>query len=293
MLENPFNDTTYSDQTDSNLISEALNGSKKSLELLIKRHQLFIYNIVWKMVLNPQNAEDITQDILIKIVTKLPQFQQKSQFRTWLYRIAVNHVLNVKKQFREWQFTDFDTVATVLKQLPDNATSEALEEVHEDVKISCTAGMLLCLTRQQRIVFILGAIFNISSKLGAEILEISSANFRQRLSRAKKDLYNFMNDNCGLINQANPCRCPKKTRAFIANGWTSPDNLQFNTRIITPLYKSIPKKNEAFLKVYQEKYQLFFSEHPLQTPLKGTEWVTSILQDKKIEEIFNLRDEKP
>ena len=77
MLENPFKDTTYSDQTDSNLITESLNGSKRSLELLIKRHQPFIYNIVWKMVLNPQNAEDITQDILIKIITKLPQFQQK------------------------------------------------------------------------------------------------------------------------------------------------------------------------------------------------------------------------
>ncbi|MGH1339812.1 MAG: RNA polymerase sigma factor [Aureispira sp.] len=290
MLENPLNDDHYQPQTDALLVVEALNGSKPSLELLIKRHQPFIYNIVWKMVLNPQNAEDITQDILIKIITKLPQFQHKSQFRTWLYRIAVNHVLNVKKQFREVQFTDFDTVATVLQQLPDNDAPETIEDIKEDVKISCTAGMLLCLDRAQRIVFILGAIFNIKSQLGADILEISAVNFRKRLSRARKDLHNFMNDNCGLINKSNPCRCPKKTRAFIANGWTDPDDLQFNSRIITDLYKAVPKKNEVLLDIYEEKYQLLFSEHPLQRPLKEVEWVNNILKDKKIEQLFNLND---
>ncbi len=290
MLENPLNDDHYQPQTDALLVVEALNGSKPSLELLIKRHQPFIYNIVWKMVLNPQNAEDITQDILIKIITKLPQFQHKSQFRTWLYRIAVNHVLNVKKQFREVQFTDFDTVATVLQQLPDNDAPETIEDIKEDVKISCTAGMLLCLDRAQRIVFILGAIFNIKSQLGADILEISAVNFRKRLSRARKDLHNFMNDNCGLINKTNPCRCPKKTRAFIANGWTDPDDLQFNSRIITDLYKAVPKKNEVLLDIYEEKYQLLFSEHPLQRPLKEVEWVNNILKDKKIEQLFNLND---
>ncbi len=289
MLENPFIDPNYNDKTDSDLVAEALNGSKKSLETLVARHQLFIYNIVWKMVLNPQNAEDITQDILIKVITKLSQFQNKSQFRTWLYRLVVNHVLNVKKQFRELEFTDFNTIGKVLKQLPDNEVLEPSHDLIEDVKISCTAGMLLCLDRNQRITFILGAIFNINSNLGGEILEITPQNFRKRLSRARKDLHSFMNNNCGLINKENPCRCPKKTRAFISNGWTNKDDLQFNARIIKDVYRSIPKKNEKFLEVFEEKYQILFSEHPLQQPLTGKEIINEIIKDKKIESIFNLR----
>lgn len=288
MLEHPFNSKHYNDQTDSDLVAKALNGSKQSLEQLLARHHTFVYNLVWKMVLNPQNAEDITQDILIKVITKLSQFQKKSKFRTWLYRIAVNHVLNVKKQFREFHFTDFESVASTLNQLPDNPESEEMEDINEDVRISCTAGMLLCLDRKQRITFILGAIFGIDSKLGADILRIKPSNFRQRLSRARKDLHSFMNDNCGLINKSNPCRCPKKTRAFIANGWADPHDLKFNTRIVTTIYDSVPTKNEQLLEVVETQYRYLFAKHPLQQPLKGAGIVDDILSNKDIASIFNL-----
>ncbi len=288
MTENPFNYKNYDDETDLNLVAESLNGSKKSLEVLVSRHQPFIYNIVWKMVLNPQNAEDISQDILIKVITKLSQFQNKSTFRTWLYRIVVNHVLNIKKQFRELEFTDFNTVASVLDSLPDNDEPEKSEKLNEEIKISCTAGMLLCLNRNQRITFILGAIFNIESKLGAEILEISTVNFRKRLSRARKDLHSFMNDNCGLINKNNSCRCPKKTKAFIENGWTDPTNLKFNTNLLRNVYQSIPKRNNELLGLYEEKYQILFENHPLQKPLEGSYVFNKIFGDGKIDDIFKL-----
>jgi hypothetical protein len=57
-MENPFHIQNYDDQTDWFLVGESLNGSKASLEKLISRHQTFIYNVAWKMVLNPQDAED-------------------------------------------------------------------------------------------------------------------------------------------------------------------------------------------------------------------------------------------
>jgi RNA polymerase sigma factor (sigma-70 family) len=291
-MENPFHIQNYDDKTDWLLVSESLNGSKSSLEKLISRHQTFIYNVAWKMVLNPQDAEDITQDILIKIITKLSQFNNKSLFRTWLYRIAVNHILNCKKQRRELQFTDFSTVGNMIDQLPDNELSEIEQaqfaDTTEDVRISCTAGMLLCLDREQRMTFILGAIFNIDHRLGAEILEITPDNFRQRLSRARKDLHSFMHNKCGLINQSNPCRCPKKTKSFIELGWALPDNLQFNARHVKDIYNSVPQKNEALISVLEEKYQLLFSNHPLQEPLNKTKIIDELFKDNKLKTIFNL-----
>jgi len=75
------------------------------------------------------------------------------------------------------------------------------------VRDRCMTATLLCLDRKQRIVFILGSIFNVSSTIAAEILDISPENFRKQLSRAKADLFQFMEANCGLINPRNSCRC--------------------------------------------------------------------------------------
>ena len=71
------------------------SGSKEALELLITRHQRWIYNIALRMVFLPQDAEDATQEILIKLLTKLSTFRGESEFRTWLYRLAVNHFENL------------------------------------------------------------------------------------------------------------------------------------------------------------------------------------------------------
>ena len=85
-----------------------------------------------------------------------------------------------------------------------------------------TSGMLMCLIREQRIVYILGEIFEVDFEMGAEILELTAANFRKQLSRARQQLYNFMENKCCLINKNNPCRCHKKTRTFIEKGWVNP-----------------------------------------------------------------------
>lgn len=85
----------------------------------------------------------------------------------------------------------------------------------DEARITCTAGMLLCLDRGQRLIYILGEIFEVSDTVAAELLETSRENFRQRLARARRDLHNFMNDKCGLVNRANSCRCAKKTRGFM------------------------------------------------------------------------------
>ena len=67
------------------------------------------------------------------------------------------------------------------------------------------------LDRKQRLIFTLGAILGASDTVGAEVLEMTSDNFRQCLVRARRDLHSFMNQQCGLVNKGNPCRCPKKT----------------------------------------------------------------------------------
>ena len=92
------------------------------------------------------------------------------------------------------------------------------------------SGMLLCLDRTQRLVFTLGSVLGVDSELGGEIMEISPANFRQQLSRARKQLSNYMNEKCGLMNKDNPCSCARKTKALMKAGYIDPLNLQFYKR---------------------------------------------------------------
>src|SRR4030095_15074235 len=105
----------------------------------------------------------------------------------------------------------------------------------------CTSAMLLCLDREQRLIYVLGEIFGVSDKIGSELLEITRENFRQKLARARRDLHNFMENKCGLVNKSNPCRCTKKTQAFMNAGYVNPHNLLFAKEHVTRV-RDVAKK---------------------------------------------------
>src|ERR1700676_5620721 len=95
---NPFAERTDADTSDVALVDQAKSGDRGALEKLVLRHQAWIYNIAVRMVFHPQDAEEVTQEVLLKAITRLSTFQGDSQFRTWLYRITANHVLNMKRR---------------------------------------------------------------------------------------------------------------------------------------------------------------------------------------------------
>lgn len=282
----------YADMSDSELVQASLQGNKEALQHLILRHQAFIYNVAWKMVLNPQDAEDVTQEVFIKAITNLAQFEGRSAFRTWLYRIAFNHILAMKKQRMEEVVVDFSEYFEGLNNLPTIALTtleeQELQDTIDDVKISCTAGMLLCLDREQRLVYILGAIFEIDSKLAGEILNISAENFRQKLSRARRDLHEWMNNRCGLVNTANPCRCSKKTKGFIQAGWVHPETLRFNAHYTRRIYQMIETNADDDCEKIDELYEQIYQHHPFQESEQVKSLVEQVLQSEVIRTMFEL-----
>jgi len=265
---NPLADDSP-DHEDQNLVLRARSGDRRALEELVQRHQAWIYNIAIRMLYHPQDAEDATQEILIKVLTRLSSFEGRSSFRTWLYRIVVNHVLNMKRGRVEvrHESIDFASYGAALDGTPEleltdpRGTSAETDLLVTEAMISCTSGMLLCLDREQRLTFILGAIFEASDTVAAEVLEITPDNFRQRLARARRDLRNFMNDKCGLVNQANPCRCAKKTRGFIQAGYVDPENLLFVHERIREVLEVAPKVYET-INTLDGKCAEIFRGHP-------------------------------
>jgi RNA polymerase sigma factor (sigma-70 family) len=268
---NPLADVPAGDADDQDLIRHVKQGSRDALELLIARHQAWIYNIALRMVYNPQDAEDATQEILIKLLTTLSTFEGRSKFRTWLYRIVVNHVLNMQRTRSEaWEWT-FEKYGNGLASapdldLPDPRTVPAdVQLLVDEARIGCSSGMLLCLDREQRLVYILGQIFGVTDVVGGELLEISRDNFRQKLARARRDLHSFMHDRCGLVNQANPCRCAKKTQAFMRAGYVDPHNLLFAHSHVLRV-REVAAKVHAEVESLDEAYGEIHRGHPFQSP---------------------------
>jgi RNA polymerase sigma factor (sigma-70 family) len=268
-IPNPLADTATGEGRDQELVRLTQTGSREALEELVVRHQPWIYNLALRMVYHPQDAEDATQEVLIKLLTRLSTFDGRSSLRTWLYRITVNHLLNMRRGRAELAELTFAQYGRNLDNTPDaelpdpRAVPADVQVLYAEARIGCTSGMLLCLDREQRLIYILGDIFGVSDSVGAELLELSRDNFRQRLARARRDLHNFMDEKCGLVNTANPCRCAKKTRGFIAAGHIDPHNLLFARSRVTHVRDVAPRVSVEVTEL-DEAYAAIYRDHPFQ-----------------------------
>jgi RNA polymerase sigma factor (sigma-70 family) len=291
---NPFTEIAKGDLVDSDLVQQATSGDRAALEKLVLRHQAWIYNIAVRMVFQPQDAEEVTQEVLVRVITKLSTFKGESNFRTWLYRIVANHVLNMKRRSAETLELSFAKYGAAIDDTPDldlpdpkNVPAEVPLLV-EEAKIGCTTGMLLCLDRKQRLVFTLGEILGASDTVGSEVLEMSSDNFRQCLARARRDLYSFMNSQCGLVNKDNPCRCAKKTRGFIERGHVDPHRLQFVPQHVEQIKEVAADTVRQIEDVVEGQYAAIFRDHPFLQPANQVNWLQGMLENQEVRAALNL-----
>lgn len=291
---NPFAESIEDQVSDTELVDLAKNGDRAALEKLVLRHQAWIFNIAVRMVFLPQDAEEVTQEVLIKAITSLSTFRGESQFRTWLYRIVANHVLNMKRRPAELTTTSFADYGAAINDTPDldlpdpASVNVDVPLLVEEAKLACTMGMLLCLDRRQRLAFTLGEVFGASDTVGGEILELSPDHFRQLLSRARRDLSKFMNHQCGLVNRNNPCRCHKKTKGFIDAGHVDPRHLLFTSQRTEQIKDVAPQVVRAIEDVVEQQHAALYRDHPFLQPADRIDWLRRILASSEVRASLHL-----
>ena len=155
----------------------------------------------------------------------------------------------------------------------------------DEARITCTSGMLLCLDREQRLVYVLGEIFGVTDRVGAELLEIGRDAFRQKLTRARRDLHSFMQSRCGLVNQANPCRCSKKTQAFMEAGFVDPRNLLFAKGHVMRVRDMAPAVH-AHLDALDAAYAAVHRDHPFHASPDFLTAVKALLDEPRFRSIL-------
>ncbi|HBQ10652.1 MAG TPA: RNA polymerase sigma factor [Myxococcales bacterium] len=216
------------------LVDDARRGDAAACAALVEHIQDDIYRLSMRMLAVREDAEDATQEILFKVVRGLGTFRGESSFRTWVWRIGVNHLLRARRSSRE-EVCSFEALDQVLGQGRERAALSAGEispEVRvlaDEVRLSCTHAMLLSMDRDHRLAFILGTVFELDSHAAAEILEISPAAFRKRLERARTRLDGWMQRQCGLVNASAGCSCIRQVALAKEHGHIDMESRPYST----------------------------------------------------------------
>ena len=217
------------------LIEKATAGDKASLETVLLSVQDLVFNLSLRMLGTFPDAEDATQDILLKVMTHLSSFQGKSSFSTWVFRIAVNHLKDYKKHMfarfpLSFEFYGDDIRNARTEDVPDLTQNVEKSILAEELKLSCTNVMLQCLDAESRCIFILGTMFKVDSQMAGEILGITPEAYRKRLSRVRKKMADFLGEYCGEYGKGN-CRCMDRVNYAIQSHRMHPAQLYFQPAV--------------------------------------------------------------
>jgi RNA polymerase sigma factor (sigma-70 family) len=214
------------------LARQALEGDRDALDSLVRALQGDIYGLALRMLWNREDAEDATQEILVRVVTRLSQFGFRSRLKTWVYRLAVNYILDVKKSPIERLHLNFERFADNLAQGREPASASDTEHslLIEEVKLGCSFAMLQCLDRPHRIAFVLGAIMELSGPEAAEVLDIEPTLFRKRLQHARDAILQFTRFHCGLVSDAAACQCHQRVASAAVASASDAQPLTFARR---------------------------------------------------------------
>jgi RNA polymerase sigma factor (sigma-70 family) len=213
-------------------VARAVAGDRAALERVVGRIHADVHRLALRFLWHPQDAEDATQEILIRVITRLETFRGESAFRTWVFRVATNALLTMRARRAELRALTVPEFAADLERGLSDASPDGDSPVEhalllEEVRVGCTMAMLLCLDRPHRLAYILGEIIGLDHKEAAVALEIRPDAFRARLSRARRTITSLMTGRCGLVNPSNACRCRRRVSTAVELGRVDPHNLLF------------------------------------------------------------------
>ncbi len=217
----------------SALIEKAVAGDKQSLETVLSSVQDLIFNLSLRMLGTFPDAEDASQDILLKVMTHLSSYKGESAFSTWVFRIATNHLRDYKKHMfakfpLSFEFYGDDIQNADIQNVPDLTQDVERSILAEELKLSCTNVMLQCLDAESRCIFILGTMFKIDSRIAGDILGITPEAYRQRLVRVRRKMADFLSEYCGEYGKGR-CRCVDRVDYAIQCRRIMPKQLSFTS----------------------------------------------------------------
>ena len=184
------------ERTEALLIENLREGDMTALAILVEKHKRLVYRIAIQITRNHEDADDVMQDTFLKVYESIHSFRKEATFETWLYRIVVNHAMNVVKRRKRRRETSLSATSEVeirpdLRRTADLANNPQLNAEKEELQKWVTQAVD-SLPVKHRTVVILHEFEGLTHLEIASILNCSEGTVRSRLHYARKRLRDLL-----------------------------------------------------------------------------------------------------
>jgi RNA polymerase sigma-70 factor (ECF subfamily) len=180
--------------SDEVLVQRCGRGDEAAFQALYERHNRMIYNLVFRMLGNHADAEEVTPDVFVKVWLKAEDFRGQSRVSTWMYRIAANMSLDHLRSARSGKEVFWEDLAPAEREMPDiRDPAETPEDTairHEDQR--ALADAMARLSPEDRLFLSLYHLQGCSYLEIEQITGVSPVNIKSRLFRARRRLRDVM-----------------------------------------------------------------------------------------------------
>ena len=199
-----------SNLSDQYFINNFQNGKKEAFKELFHRYKIKVYNLALKILKNREEAEDVTQEVFMKAFSSLNKFEGRSEFSTWIYRIAYNlcrdkiKVVQKSNRFQNSYIRQKEMIKT-----ESNVDPEETFKLKQ-ICIKCVNFCEHFVPYSQKTVLVLKDAYGLSNKQIADILNCNVGTVKARLARARVKVKEFLMDTCEFINPQTTCKYLKE-----------------------------------------------------------------------------------
>ncbi|MBD3266814.1 sigma-70 family RNA polymerase sigma factor [bacterium] len=174
----------YSNWDDNQLVWAIAKGRQEAFVALIERYRRYIYGIAYKIVLNADDALDVTQSVYLKLAQKLHRYDGAGNFKAWLASLTARAAIDFQRKTKREHQTDPNRLIPILDKQTSDPVPPVWEQVETEEQTARVEKAMRQLSRQQRAVFMLAFEKDMASQDIAEELGLPRGHVRVQLHRA-------------------------------------------------------------------------------------------------------------
>lgn len=254
-------------------LKNKVSSKSITIESVINQYGQYVYNLALKLSANPENAEDLTQETLIKAWKHLQDIKDTSAIKNWLRTICINEFrMMFRKEKREnicfvENIEDLESDSMLLVDVQPLALDEiqTTEEVGK-LRDGCFLAMTQKLSLNQRLAFSLIDMFGMSLKDVAEILELTPKAVKGLLYRARMNLDSFFQGHCSFLDINNPCKC---------TAWI--DFLQTRNSLQEIMEQTLDYKKTGYVFDPEVRQKILHYYHDMPSQKPSREWFDKVI----------------
>ncbi len=224
-------------EQESQLVAQARAGDEAAFLRLVDPWRKPLFGYIYRMVTRAQDAEDLLQDVLVRVLESLPQFRGESRFKSWVFGIATHVCLDHLRRKKRWRVeaqlegekrahadqAQIAQVGAVLSQ--PNFVFEIREHI-----AACFSCVARTLEPEEQAALMLREVLDFSAIEAAKILGVSEPVFRHRLAAARTTMVRSYEGLCQLINKQGACWQCRGLREFAPEANRGADLVQIEVK---------------------------------------------------------------